>query len=161
VKSSITTEQAYPKIKFYCAYRERCHYEVKERLFSLGLNKLSVDQLLVKLIEEGFLNEERFAVQFAGSHFRVKKWGKKKIAYALQQKRISDANIKNALLSIDPPDYAIILEKITLVKWNSLKKEPPITRQAKTIAFLMQKGFEFPLIRQAMAKIKASEGSMG
>ena len=154
MKSSLTAEQAYPKIKFYCAYRERCHYEVKEKLFGFGLNKLSVDQLLAKLIEEGFLNEERYAVHFAGSHFRVKKWGKKKIRYALRQKKISEANIKTALLTIEPPDYANILEKIALAKWKSLDKESTITRQAKTIAFLTQKGFEYPLIRMAMSKLK-------
>ena len=161
VKSSITAEQAYPKIKFYCAYRERCHFEVKEKLFKLGLTRLAVDQIMAKLIEDGFLSEERFAIQFAGSHFRLKKWGKKKIEYALRQKRISEAIIKNALLTIELPDYEVILEKSALAKWKSLVKEPLITRQAKTIAFLMQKGFEFPLVRLAVAKIRASERNDG
>ena len=72
----------------------------------------------------------------------------------MRQKKISEANIKTALLTIEPPDYANILEKIALAKWKSLDKESTITRQAKTIAFLTQKGFEYPLIRMAMSKLK-------
>ena len=81
VQNRLTKEQGLEKIKPYCAYQERCHREVKEKLYSYGLRKAEVEEILSFLIEENYLNEERFAVQFAGGKFRIKQWGKKKIQY--------------------------------------------------------------------------------
>lgn len=103
-KKYLTPEQAYPKIKHFCGYRERCHSEVKEKLYGMGLSRKDADILLSRLIEENFLNEERFAVLFAGGHFRQKKWGKQKIVYALRQKKVSEPNIKKALKEMSGED---------------------------------------------------------
>lgn len=146
---------AYPKIKHYCGYSERCHYEVREKLFGMGLVKKDVEILLSRLIEEDYLNEERFAILFAGGHFRQKKWGKTKIIYALRQKRVSEPNIRRAMKEIAAEDYTETLRKLAETKWKSLKGEQYITREAKTTAFLTQRGFESPAIRQAIALIKA------
>ena len=91
-----TIEKAYMKLKHYCGYQDRCHQEVKEKLYSLKLGKASVEMLLSRLIEEDYLNEERYAKAFVGGHFRQKQWGKVKIGYALKQKRVSEYNIKKA-----------------------------------------------------------------
>ena len=157
VKNQVNAEQAFPKIKYFCAYRERCHYEVREKLFGMGLPKMEVDQLVARLIEEDFLNEERYSIQFAGSHFRVKKWGKKKIEFALRQKRISEPNIKRAIKEIESEDYEETLQKLAIKKWEILVKEAPVSRQAKTTAFLLQKGYEVQKVQQAIARIRASE----
>ena len=85
-KQQLTKEQAHQKAKHYCAYQERCHSEVKEKLYGFGLRKSDVEDLLSKLIEEDYLNEERFAIQFAGGRFRMKQWGRIKIKYELKQK---------------------------------------------------------------------------
>jgi regulatory protein len=120
VKNNLTPELAYPKIKHYCGYSERCHYEVREKLFGMGLAKKDVEQLLSKLIEEDYLNEERYAIQFAGGHFRQKKWGKTKIIYTLRQKRVSEQNIKRGLKEIPSADYSALLRKLATAKWKSL-----------------------------------------
>ncbi len=78
----------------------------------MGLSKADVNILLSQLIEEGYLNEERFCVQFAGSHFRLKKWGKVKIVYALRQKRVSEANIKRALREIAMRTILVLCKKL-------------------------------------------------
>jgi regulatory protein len=82
----LTTEQAFQKLKHFCAWQERCHSEVKEKAFSLGLRKAQADELVSRLIEENYLNEERFARQFAGGKFRMKQWGRIKIKSGLKQK---------------------------------------------------------------------------
>ena len=82
---NLTPKQAFPKIKQFCAYQERCHSEVKEKLYGYGLNKDDVEELISKLIEENYLNEERFAIVFAGGKFRSKNWGKVKIKYELNE----------------------------------------------------------------------------
>jgi regulatory protein len=103
------------------------------------------------LIAENFLNEERFAVQFAGGHFRIKGWGKVKIQHALQQKRVSSYNIKIGLKAIDGEVYLKTLEQLATKKWNSLKGEHGLSRMAKTYAFLQQRGFE-PILYQPVVQ---------
>ena len=81
----MTPGQALPKIKQYCAYQERSHSEIKDKLYGFGLRKNEVEEILATLIEENYCNEERFAEQFAGGKFRMKQWGRIKIRRALQE----------------------------------------------------------------------------
>ncbi len=146
-------EAAFQKIKHYCAYQERSHFEVKEKLYSLGLYKIQVETLLSRLIEENYLNEERFAKQFARGKFGLKKWGRIKIKYELKLKKVSDANIKNALKEIGLEDYLATLNKLAAGKWAAIGKENYIARQSKTMNYLLQKGYEATLAQQAIKLI--------
>ena len=83
-KVRIGKEQAIQRIRHYCAYQERAQQEVRDKLYELGMTMDEVEEIMSDLIAENFLNEERFAVQFAGGHFRIKGWGKVKIQHALQ-----------------------------------------------------------------------------
>jgi len=157
VQKSLTPELAYPKIKHYCGYSERCHYEVREKLFGMGLAKKDVELLLARLIEEDYLNEGRFAILFAGGHFRQKKWGKVKIIHALRQKRVSERNIKSGLKEIKEEDYLPTLRKLAQAKWTSLKGEQYISREAKTNAYLQQKGYERPMIQDIIRQIRTKK----
>jgi regulatory protein len=139
----ISKEQALHKIRLYCGYQERSHNEVKEKLYSFGLRKITVDEILAQLIEENFLDEERFAIQFAGGKFRMKQWGKAKIIHALKQKGVSQYCIRKALDEIDELAYRQVLQKLADRKWTSLRKEPHLlTKLQKTRSYLLQKGFE-------------------
>ncbi len=152
-----TPEQAFQKLKQYCAYQERSHYEAKEKLYSFGLHKTEVETLLSKLIEEDYLNEERYAILFSGGHFRSKKWGRIKINAALQQKKVSSFNIKKGLKVIDEADYRKCLLQLASTKWSSIKSEQWISRMAKTTNYLLQKGYESNLIQDAIAQIRSKE----
>lgn len=151
---TFTPEQAFAKAKHYCAYQERSHAEVKEKLYSFGLRKTDVETILAKLIEENYLNEERFARLFAGGKFRMKKWGRVKIVYELKQKRISAYNIKIALEEIDESEYLAVLKKLAEAKWRSLKKDQHIIRQTKMQQYLLQKGFEPNLVKAIITEIR-------
>lgn len=153
-RKHFTAEQALQKLKQYCTYQERCHKEVKEKLYSYGLHKSDTEKIVADLIENDFLNEERFAIQFAGGKFRMKQWGRKKIQYELQQEGVNTYSIKAALKELDESDYADTLHKLTTVKWASLAMQHPLTRQAKTQAYLMQKGFEPELISKAIKELR-------
>ena len=152
-----TPEQAFQKLKQYCAYQERSHYEAKEKLYSFGLHKTEVETLLSKLIEEDYLNEERYAILFSGGHFRSKKWGRIKINATLQQKKVSSFNIKKGLKVIDEADYRKCLLQLASTKWSSIKSEQWISRMAKTTNYLLQKGYESNLIQDAIAQIRSKE----
>ncbi len=144
-------EQALQKLKHYCGYQERSHSEVKEKLYSLGVWKKDQDEIIAALIEEGYLNEERFAIAFAGGKFRMKRWGRVKINYELKQKQVSEYNIKKALKQIDETDYRHTLQKLCKEKWNSLKDEKEkLIRLAKTRNYLLQKGYEAEMVKEVM-----------
>lgn len=156
-RKNLTPEEAHAKAKHYCAYQERSHQEVKEKLYGFGLYKKDVEDILSRLIEEDYLNEERFACLFAGGKFRMKQWGRVKIMYELKQKRISPYNIRIAMKQIDEEDYMATLQKLAAAKWESLRNEQHFTRQAKTQQYLLQKGFEPALIREAIAAVRPAQ----
>lgn len=144
----LTREQALPKIKQYCAYQERCHTEVKEKLYSLGLYKKDIEILMANLIEENYLNEERFAILYAGGKFRMKQWGRVKIKYALKQKYVGEYCIKKALKEISEAEYIKTLEKLAEQKLKTLKSEKNIfVKKSKLQDHLLQKGYEVDLVR--------------
>ena len=154
-KKYVSKEQALQKAKHYCGYQERSHSEVKEKLYSFGLFKSDVEQLLSQLIEENYLNEERFARQFAGGKFRMKQWGRMKIKHELKQKQVSEYCIKVAMKEIPESDYLKTLKKLVEQKWASLKTEKTVfSKLRKTHDYLLQKGYERDLVTQAIAAIR-------
>lgn len=145
----LTPQQALPKLKKYCAYQERCHQEVLEKLYNYGVYKNDAQEIISQLIEEDYLNEERFALHFASGKFRMKQWGKMKIKYQLKQKNVSEYCIKKALLHIDKADYKKVLYKLADTKLASLKSEKNIfIKKRKLQDFLLQRGFETELVRE-------------
>jgi regulatory protein len=153
MSEKLTPEQALQKIRHYCAWQERCHAEVKEKLYNYGLRKPEVETIIASLIQDNYLNEERFAVQYAGGKFRMKKWGRNKIKYALQQKQVSDYCIKKALKEIDEDQYEETLRELLKEKYDSLKKEQYLLRRKKTTDFLIQKGYEHNLVQRIMQEV--------
>lgn len=153
-------DQALQKVRHYCAYQERSHQEVRQKLFSLGLNRQETELLLSQLIEEGALNEQRFASAFAGGKFRMKQWGRKKIASALKQRGISSYCITNALSSIDSEQYITVLKQQAEKKWRSVKGSGVnrYVKMSKTTAYLLQKGYEPALVREAVIQLVDATG---
>src|SRR5215204_3807302 len=147
-KKSLTTEQAYQKLRHYCAYQDRCHSEVKTKAYLLGLKKPEVEELTSRLIEENCLNEERFAKAFAGGKFRIKQWGRIKIKAELKSKQISDYCIAAALDEIDNVKYKETLHKLAVKRWNSIKGAGTnlFVKMTKTRDHLLVKGYEANLV---------------
>ena len=149
MQQRLTPKQALPKAKHFCAYQERCHSEVKDKLYGYGLTASEADQIISILIEENYLNEERFAILYAGGHFRTKDWGRIKIKYQLKKKMVSDYCIKKALASIEAGDYIKTLTRLTEQKLRLLKSEKnQFIRKKKLQDYLLQKGFETDLVKE-------------
>ena len=152
-KKFLTKEQALQKLRQYCAYQERSHYEVQQKLYELGIRRQEQDEVIATLIEEDYLNEERFAKAFAGGKFRMKDWGRKKIYYALKEKKVSEYSIKQAMKEIDDEDYKQNLKELTQEKYELLKNEQYIVRKRKTIDYMLQKGYELDLVTKAINEL--------
>jgi regulatory protein len=142
----LTPDQAKQKALRYCAYQERSHQEVKNKLYELGLHPTVVDELLAYLITEGFLSEERFAKSYAGGKFRVKKWGRTKIIHALEAKGITKNCIKIGLKEIDEADYRLALEELLKIKISNLEEKNVFIARDKASKFAIQRGYEPDLV---------------
>lgn len=146
-RKKLTTEQALQRAKLYCAYRERCHAETKQKLYSFGLFKSDVDRIVSLLIEEDYLNEERFATAYARGKFRMKCWGRVKITYELKQKNVSGYCIRKAMAEIEEHEYLKVLGKLAEEKLKELSAEKnEAVRRKKVYDYLLQKGYESDLI---------------
>lgn len=143
---SLTVEQAKQKALRYCAYQERSHQEVKNKLYELGLNSSDADELLTYLITEGFLNEERYAKLFAGGKFRIKHWGRIKIVHALESKGLSRNCIRIGLKEIDEDDYVLTLKRLISEKVAEHSGENLFIARDKVSKTLIQKGYEPELV---------------
>ncbi|HMO34260.1 MAG TPA: regulatory protein RecX [Lacibacter sp.] len=151
----LTPQQALQKIKHFCAYQERCHSEVKEKLYGYGLHKAEVEDIISKLIEEDYLNEERFAVQFAGGHFRLKKWGRVKIRHELKQRQVSEYCIRKGLREIPGEDYEHTLRRLAEEKLAGLRREKNhLVKKRKLHDYLLRKGYEAELIREVVQRLQ-------
>ena len=154
-QKKLSKEEAFQKLRHYCSYQERSHNEVKEKLYGFGLYKSDVDACIADLIENNFLNEERFAIAFAGGKFRIKKWGKIKIKQGLKAKGVNEYCIKKALSTIPAEDYESTLTKLARLKWTGLRNEKnTFIKFRKTQDHLLQKGFESDLIASVMKTLR-------
>jgi regulatory protein len=134
-------------ILHYCKYQERCHSEVRNKLYELGCTTADVEQYIASLIDAGKLNEERFARAYARGKFRMLGWGREKIKQQLKLRKISDYCIKKAFLEIDEDEYANKLNKYACKKWDEAKKERSVQlRKGKVYRYLVQKGYERDMV---------------
>lgn len=163
-KIKLTPTAARKKLENYCAYQERCHSEVRTKLFDYGLFTKEVDEIVAYLITHNFLNEERFAESFASGKFRIKHWGKNKIKQALKLKQVSDYSIKKALTAIDGDEYFAVLKKVAAKKSESVKidgrgknaEQKVYQKKYKVISYLLSRGFESDLVNEALREIEVS-----
>jgi regulatory protein len=142
----LTPQQAKEKIRRYCAYQERSHQEVRLKLYEYGLHLTVVDEIITGLITEGFLNEERFAKAFAGGKFRMKKWGRIKIAHALEAKGVSRNCIAIGLREIDEATYLATLRELLKEKSETLEHDNVYAHRDGLSKYAIQKGYEPELV---------------
>jgi regulatory protein len=146
IKVPYSPEKALAKAQSFCAYQERSQQEMRDKLYSWGLHQREVENILSRLIGDGFLKEERFAIAYAGGKFRIKKWGKIKIKQALKEKRITEPLIKRALSEISDTDYRKMLEKVIAIRSKTVKETDPFKRKYKLASYAISRGFEAELV---------------
>jgi regulatory protein len=130
----------------YCAYQERSHKEVRDKLYEYGLYKSDVEDILSTLITDGFLNEERFAKAFAGGKFRMQHWGRLKIVNELEGKGLTKNCIKIGMKEIEEDAYIKTLQEILQKKSGQLEEKNPFIKRDKVARYAIQKGFEPELV---------------
>ena len=137
---------AIERLKNYCALQDRCQWDVTQKMKEWGLLEMTQNHILEILIQEKYVDEERFAQSFCRGKFLIKKWGKVKITNELKKKKISDICIKKGLEEIDLTEYDLLLENLLTKKNDTLRDKNHFTRKSKLARFLIQRGFEGNLV---------------
>lgn len=148
-ESKLTPTAALEKARKYCAYSDRCHFDMRMKLREWYIDEKTAEWIISSLIEEQFINEERFALNYSRGKLSQNGWGKNKIKYALRQKKISDYLVKKALSEISDETYFSVLKHEALKKASGLSLN---NRQDfnKILQYLIQKGFESDISTQIL-----------
>jgi len=152
-KKNWSLEDARGKLETFCAYQERCIWELRRKLFEKGIQGQSVDKILAELEASGFVDEERFARSYARGKFRIKKWGKGRISQELKLRQISSTLIQLGLSEIDGDEYFATLEREAEKKWEKTKEQDAYKKKYLVTHYLMSKGFEQDLIQEALSAL--------
>ena len=141
-----TVEKTKKKMEYYCAYQERCHQEVENKLIKEGVTGEAKEYILLYLLENDFLNEERFSKAFARGKFRIKKWGKQRIIRELKFRNISDYNIASALKEIDEDEYYTTFDELARKRILNSKETDSYKKRKKLADYLLYRGWEATLV---------------
>lgn len=139
-------EEAKRKMEHYCSYQDRCHKEVETKLAGMGLISEARDQIIMHLIEQDFLNEERFALLYSRSKFNQKNWGRIRLKRELALRGISVYLIKKALSGISEEEYLLKFNELASHKWNRIDAPDLQRKKKKLLDYLIYRGWEHHLI---------------
>ncbi|QCR24276.1 regulatory protein RecX [Pontibacter sp. SGAir0037] len=149
-KKTYTPKEALVKAAAYCAYQDRTQQEVRDKLYSYGLEPDDVEELIIRLSQEKMIDEERYAQSYVRGKYGLKKWGRRKIMQGLKAKGISDYCIKQGMKEIDPEIYEQNLHSLLEKKSASEKEKNPFQRRQKLTYFMLSKGYESDLVQDAL-----------
>jgi regulatory protein len=159
MKPISSIKEAIQKIEYYCSYQERCHEEVNSKLISMKMNSDEIDEIMVHLINNNFLNEERFACSFARGKHRIKHWGKIRIVNELKFKKIAQTLITIALKEITPEEYNTTFHTLAEKHWESIRESNTVKKRKKFCDYLLRRGYESNLIFEKVKELEKSDQS--
>ncbi|MFB9051829.1 regulatory protein RecX [Formosa undariae] len=141
-----TVEEAKRALEYYCAYQERCHKEVQEKLRSMRMIPDAIDAVIVHLLTHNFLNEERFAKAYVRGKFKFKNWGRNRLTMELKRRQISKFNIQSGLKELDALDYYGVFDALAEHKCETIKESNKYKKKKKLADYLLYRGWESPMV---------------
>lgn len=150
LQKTYTVDEAQKKLENYCAYQERCHKEVRNKLREMKMIPEAIDKITVHLIQHNYLNEERFAKAFVRGRFRIKKWGKNRLIRELKFREISKYSIDIALKEIDLDDYYKTLDELIQKRISQVKEKNIYKKKKKVVDYLLYRGWESHLVYEKL-----------
>jgi regulatory protein len=145
-KKTYTVDEAKKKLEYYCAYQERCHKEVTQKLKDMYMIPQAIDVIIVHLLQHNFLNEERFAKTFVRGKFKIKKWGKRRLTLELKRKGIGKVNINQALSKIGEAEYIEVFNDLAEKRAILIKETNKWKKKKKLVDYLLYRGWESHLV---------------
>jgi|TARA_R110000744_G_scaffold100475_2_gene193807 regulatory protein len=145
-KNSYSVDEATKKLEGYCAYQDRCHKEVISKLKEMHMIPQAIELIVGHLIQDNFLNEERFARSFARGKFKIKKWGKNRIVNELKHREISKYNISLALEEIESKEYLKTFNTLAKKRLAEIREKDLQKRRKKLADYLLYRGWESGMV---------------
>ena len=145
-KKNFSFQEIQQKMAAYCAYQDRCHFEVERKLNEFFLIPEAKDEILLFLMRENYLNEERFTRSYIRGKFYIKNWGRNKIRQHLKQKMVPEKLISKSMDEIDERDYANTLHKLYTQYFEKCSDSKEFQKKQKTIRYLLGRGYEYEVI---------------
>lgn len=143
---SYTVEEATKKLEHYCAYQERCHQEVRQKLKMMNMIPEVIDLIIVHLLEHNYLNETRFSQTFVSGKFRIKKWGRRRLILELKKREVSQFNVNQALKEISEEEYLSVFHALAEKRADSILESNPLKKKKKLTDYLLYRGWESHLV---------------
>ncbi len=154
--ADLSLKEVIQKMEYYCAYQERCHAEIKEKLYSFQVTPDEKDQIIVHLLDHNYLNEERFASVYTQSKLHQKKWGKKRITLELKAKQISSFLITKSIREIDANEYQSIFDQVSEKQWDTITEKNTLKKRKKFCDYLLRKGWESDWVYEKVKDLELS-----
>ena len=145
------------KLERYCAYQERCHHEVRSKLLKLEVYGDDLEEIISDLVQNNFLNEERFARSYARGKFRMKQWGRVRIKNELKRRHISEYCIRKAMSEIEDETYLDTAEEVAIRLVNSYDQPLSYPDRQKAMQRMIRKGYEYPLVKDLIGGLSRTE----
>ena len=145
-KKTYTLQEATKKLEHYCAYQERSHQEVRQKLMNMHMIPEAVDVIIIHLLEHNFLNEERFAKAYVSGKFKMKNWGKSRLTYELKRKDVSKVNINIAIDEISDEQYIEVFNILAKKKVDTIKEVDKWKKKNKFVDYFLRLGWESYLV---------------
>ncbi len=139
---------AFEKASHYCAYQERCQWDVENKLREWHVDTTHWDSIISELIVQNFIDEDRYTHAFVNGKIKIKRWGINKIITELKMRDITDHSIKMALKQLDMEIYVENLKHLIEIKRHSVVAESDFERKMKLSRYLMGKGYELEMINK-------------
>lgn len=139
-------DEARKKLEYYCSYQERCHKEVEQKLKGMKMIPEARNIIMLHLMENDYLNEERFAKTYVRGKFKIKKWGRRRLVLELRKKDVSKVNINLALKEIEEPEYTEVFNELSEKKANSLRESNILRKKQKLRDYLLYRGWETHMV---------------
>ncbi len=152
-RKAYTLTEAKRKMERYCAYQERCHRDVTRKLVGMHMIPEAIASIVGNLIQNDFLNEERFSRAFARGKFHQKKWGKTRIIRELELREISAYNIRAALEELGEEAYEDTLHELAVKRLGQIKEKDPLKRKRKLADYLLYRGWETDKVYQKVHEL--------
>lgn len=154
MKDVFSIKDAINKIEHYCAYQERCHAEVEQKLRTMKMDSEEISEIISHLIKDNFLNESRFACSFARGKHRIKHWGKIRIVNELKFRNITTYNINLALKEISQQEYMETFHRLSEKHWESIQEVNTTKKRKKFCDYVLRRGFESNLVYEKLRELE-------
>lgn len=152
-QKTYTVAEAQNRMERYCAYQDRCHKEVEQKLAEMRMIPAAKEQIITHLIQNDFLNESRFAQSFARGKFKNKNWGKQRIIRELKMRNISAYNIKLGLKEISEADYLSKFHELAERRFEAITETNKQKKKKKLADYLLYRGWETHLVYEKVNEL--------